>query len=217
MKGSYKTIINHALFEGVLENELDSILTCLGSFERKYKKNQTIMNESDYINYIGFVVSGTITITKCDYYGNEVIITKINEGDIFGEVFACAKILTSPVTVVASSEATVLFLDYKKIITTCTSACMSHQKLISNMLTVISHKTLYLNKRVDILSKKTLRDKIITFLNYESNNSSIFTIAMNREELAKFLCADRSALSNELSKMQSDCIIKYHKNTFELL
>ncbi len=217
MERIYQKIIGNKLFTHISEKDFSSMLTCLGAFEKIYSKNEVILNEGDSINFVGAVLEGAVKIIKTDYDGSEVIIAEVSDGDIFAEVFACAKIFRSPVSIVSASKSRVLFFDYQKIITACSSSCAFHQKLISNMLSVVANKSLYLNRRIDIISKKSLRDKILTYFHYESMGRNRFTISMNREELANFLCADRSALSNELSKMKKDGLIDYSKNEFVLM
>ncbi len=217
MEKNYNKIISNKLFNNIRENDFYSMRHCLGAFEKSYGKNEVILNEGDSINFVGAVLEGSVKIVKTDYDGNESIIAEVLDGDTFAEVFACAEIFRSPVSIISTTQSKILFFDYRKIITACSSSCVFHQKLISNMLNVVANKNLYLNRRIDIISKKSLRDKILTYFYYESMGRKRFSISMNREELANFLCADRSALSNELSKMKKDEIIDYAKNEFTLL
>ncbi len=216
MKNNYDNISDNKLFTGITAENLSAMFSCMGSYEKKYSKNENILYEGDTVNFVGIVLKGAVKIINSDYDGNEVVIAEVTEGDMFAEVFACAEIFRSPVNIVSASESVVLFIDYRKIVTTCSSSCAFHHKLISNMLKIIARKSLYLNRRIDIISKRTLRDKILTYFHYESMGRKHFTISMNREELANFLCADRSALSNELSKMKKDGLIDYNKNDFKL-
>ncbi len=216
MQKNYSRIMGNKLFNSILEKDFNSMITCLGAFEKNYDKNEVILNEGDKINFVGAVLEGSVKIIKIDYDGNEVIIAEVFEGDIFAEVFACAEIFRSPVSIISATQSRILFFDYRKIITACSSSCLFHQQLISNMLNVVANKSLYLNKRIDMISKKSLRDKILTYFHYESMGRKQFSVSMNREELANFLCADRSALSNELSKMKKDGLIDYRKNEFIL-
>lgn len=217
MQQNYNKIIGNVLFDHISEKDFSAMLACLSAFHKTYSKKEVILNQGDKISSVGIVLKGTITISKTDYDGNEVMIGVVSEGEMFGEIFACAEIFRSPVSVRSAIESTILFLDYGKIITTCSSSCVFHRQLIANMLKVVANKGLYLNRRIDVISKKTLRDKILTYFQYESMGLKKFTIAMNREEMARFLCADRSALSNELSKMQKEGLIQYAKNTFEFI
>ena len=216
MTKNYNKIIKNKLFHNISEENFSSMLNCLSSFERSYGKNESIVNEGDPINFVGAVLEGSVKITRTDYDGNMVILAEVSEGDIFAEVFACAQISKCPVSIVSTTESRVLFFDYYKIITTCSASCIFHQQLIANMLNIVAQKSLYLNNRLNIISKKSLRNKLLTYFQYASMGQARFTIPMNREELAHFICADRSALSNELSKMKKEGLLDYHKNTFTL-
>ncbi len=216
MQNHYRKMMPNKLFDGISEDDFFSMLACLGTFEKEYHKNEYIVREGEGIHFVGAVLLGKVKIIKTDYQGNELIIAEIAEGELFAEVFACAEISQSPVSIVAAKESVIVFLDYRKIISTCSSSCLFHRQLIANMLQIVANKTLYLNQRMDVISKRVLRDKILTYFDYESKGRKSFSIDMNREELAAFLCADRSALSNELSKMKKAGLIDYHKNEFTL-
>ncbi len=217
MENYFNLVCQNSLFEGISRGDFETMFSCLSPLVKTYEKNEYLLHMGDNINSLGIVISGEIMITKVDERGNENIINKMTAGEMFAEVFVCADIFHSPVSIIAETKSEILFLDYRKVISTCSATCVFHQKLIANMLKVIAGKTLYLNQKLDILSKKTLRGKILAYLNYERKGRDRFKIDLNREELANFLCADRSALSAELSKMQKDKLIRYNKNEFEIL
>jgi CRP-like cAMP-binding protein len=171
----------------------------------------------DTINFVGVILSGGVKIIKEDINGRAAILTELGTSDIFGEVFACANISQSPVTIYASLDSEILFIDYKKIVTTCPSACPFHTRLIENMLKLMAYKTLALNQKIETLSKRTTREKLLSFFDSQRGPAKKFTIPYNREELAHYLCVDRSAMSNELCKMRDEGLIAFKKNTFELL
>ncbi|MEL7569975.1 MAG: helix-turn-helix domain-containing protein, partial [Eubacteriaceae bacterium] len=122
-------------------------------------------------------------------------------------------------SVLALSDSEVLLFDYKRIITTCSSACVFHAKLIENMLKILADDVLNLNDKLHVLSNRTTRDKLLAYfeLQREIFNSDIFSIPLNREQLADFLFVDRSAMSRELSNMRDEGLIKFDKNNIELL
>ena len=123
---------------------------------------------------------------------------------MFGEAFACAEISHIPVTVTATADSKVLFLNFKKLVSTCNNSCIFHTKLIENMLKAIALKNLFQSQKIEILSKKTIREKLLCFFDFERNGSIKFTIRYNREDLASFIAADRSAMCAELSRMRSE-------------
>ncbi|MFI3171244.1 MAG: Crp/Fnr family transcriptional regulator [Eubacteriales bacterium] len=204
------------LFGDISESELMSMLVCLNMKERSYKKKEMIVMAGQSINFVGVVIDGSVKIIKEDMDGNEVLLTEIGRGELFGEVFACAGITKSPVTIQTSEHTRILLLDYYKVISTCEKNCVFHKKLTENMLKILADKNLILNQKIEVISKKSLREKIMCYLVHQSKGRKRFTIPFNREALANYLCADRSAVSNELSKMQKDGVIRYKKNEFEI-
>ena len=113
----------------------------------------------------------------------------------------------------------IMFIDCKRIIKTCNNACVFHWNLIENMLSMIARKNIMLNQKMEILSKRTTREKLLAFFNtqVQMNHSKKFSIPYNREGLAFYLCVDRSALSRELSNMRDEGLLKFNKNEFEIL
>jgi CRP-like cAMP-binding protein len=163
------------------------------------------------------VLSGSARVIKEDENGNVMILTELAASELFGEAFACAGIEQSPVTVLAAEDSEILCIDYKKITSSCSSACGFHSKLIENMLKIIAEKNLLLNQKIEILSKRTTREKLLAFFDAQRGAAKKFSIPYNREELAHYLCVDRSAMSGELCKMRDEGLLKFHKNKFEIL
>lgn len=208
-----------ALFEGVDPSEISAMLNCLSAVEKTYRKNATLVEEGDAAGKIGIVRSGKLAVKKIDYYGNETVITEIGPGGIFGEVFACAQVPAYPVTVTAMETSAVVLLDYSRIIQNCENTCPFHSRLVFNMLRIMAERNLLLNSRIEMLSRRTIREKLLAYLTAEAarTGQSAFESPFNRQALADYLCVDRSALSRELSQMQRDGLIRFEKSRFELL
>lgn len=217
MEQYYDVMKKNMLFQGVSQSDFLAMLQCLGAKEQSFEKKEVVVFTGNKIDFVGVVLQGSVKIIKEDLDGNELFLAEVREGEVFGEVFACAEIFSSPVTIVANENTKVLFLNYHKIITTCQRSCIFHGKLIENMMKILAYKNLMLNQKIEILSKRSLREKLLCYLQYESKGERKFTISLNREEMASYLCADRSAVSNELSKMQKDGFIQYYKNKFEFI
>ncbi len=217
MKNIFNTIKNNPMFSGIGYSEFETMFNCLEAHTSNYKKDDIILLTDDVVRFVGLIVSGSAKIIKEDINGNRNIIAELKRSELFAEVFACAGIDRSPVTVEAAEDSQVLFINFKKIIGTCSSACDFHLKLIENMLKLISRKNLKLNQKIEILSMRTTREKLQLFFDIQRRTARKFTIPYNREELANYLCVDRSAMSNELSKMRKEGLIKFKKNEFEIL
>jgi CRP-like cAMP-binding protein len=206
------------LFNGINEN-LEVLLQCLGSEEKRYSKNDVLILTGSPILSVGVLLSGELQIIQNDYLGNSNLLTTVHSGHLFGEAFACAGISESPVTIISKTDSHVLYLGVDRIVNTCPSSCQFHTQLIENLLKVLARKNILLNDKNQLLSQRTTKNKILSFLSLQSEKkgTSQFEIPFSRNELADFLCVDRSALSRSLSQLQKDGIIQYEKNQFTLL
>ena len=217
MKKTFETAKNNPLFQGIAFSDFERMLDCLSARTRMYKKDEIVLLSGNTINFVGLILSGAVRIVKEDMDGNSAIVTDLAVSEIFGEVFACAGITQSPVTIEAAEDTEILFLDYKKVITICSSSCPFHARLVENMLKLIARKNILLNQKIEILSKRTTREKLFCFFDARRGAARKFTVPFNREELAHYLCVDRSALSNELGKMRDEGLINFEKNKFEII
>ncbi|MEG0169948.1 MAG: Crp/Fnr family transcriptional regulator [Anaerorhabdus sp.] len=205
------------LFNGIDFNTIPELLELLDTQEVYYKKNTILYNQGDQITNIGIVISGSLQISSCDFFGNKSILTELNEGDTFGEVFALAKISTVPLQVIATQDSHILLIHPDSIFDTKKLNPLK-QKFIQLLLMELTRKNLTLSKKIEHLTKRSIREKLYSYLSSEAirNKSSHFTIPFNRQELADYLSIDRSACSSELSSMKQEGILDYHKNEFTL-
>ena len=207
------------LFSGVGEEDIASLLSCLGARKKEYKKGEYILREGEHISDIFILVEGKIHIQKDDYWGNRSILSVISVGEMFGEGYAAPESGALLNDVVAVEDSSVLFFDVKRILTTCSSACRFHNMIVQNMFFAISDKNRKLVQKLGHMSGRTTRTKLISYLSQEAKRqgSSAFTVPFNRQQLADYLCVDRSAMSNELCKMRDEGMIRFEKSRFELL
>lgn len=219
MKKNLEILKSVILFKEMDEEEILALLPCLASKTSHYEKGQTIFFSGESIDHFGIVLSGQVQVVYDDYYGNRNILANIGMGNLVGESFACAEIKTLPVSVIAASECDMLFIDCRKLAAPCEKACAFHNKLIQNMLSIVSMKNIYLTQKIEFTAKRTTREKLLSYLSAEAQKagSNHFIIPFDRQELADFLSVDRSAMSAELSKLKSDGVLDYKKSSFELL
>ena len=206
------------LFDGIDEN-LEAMLQCLGGEERTYTRGEIILLTGQPVTAVGVVLTGEVQVIQEDYYGNRSILTELSPCHIFGEAFASAGIKESPVTVLAKTNTTVMFLGIERIINTCPNSCIFHNHLIENLLKILARKNILLSNKNQLLSRRTIQDKVLSYLSLqaEKKGNLAFEIPFTRNELADFLCVDRSALSRVLSKLQKEGTIEYTNNHFKLL
>ena len=153
------------LFRGLEEDDISSLLSCLNSVKRNYKKGEVILSEGSIIENIGIVLSGMAMISCNDIWGNTSILGSVAPGSVFAEVYACIPGQPMLVTVSAVEDTSVLFMNVGRVLTTCTNACPFHTNLARNLLTVCAHKSLQLSRPIDVLffrMRKTCRKQFFS-------------------------------------------------------
>ena len=211
--------IRSPLFLGIRPEDMEGMLGCIGYYVREYKKGEIIAFEAETINHVGVVLKGSVDMIKEDVWGNRTMLLRSYVEDVFGETFACGEDSLSVVTFVAAEDSKVMFLSFCRVMHTCTHACIFHQTLIENMVRIIARKNRELMRKIEVVSKKTLREKILAYLSIQSQTqgASRFEIPLGRVEWAEYMCADRSALPRDLAKMKDEGLIDYQRNSFEIL
>lgn len=206
------------LFNNFTSSELLTALKNLNYKIKKIPKNTYVYTEGHIINKLGIVLNGSVNIEHVDILGNKTIITRIDKADFFAEAFALVDKVPLNINVLTNEASEIMFLNIKNLYRNNINGKWK-QKLILNLLNISIAKNIKLAKKNLYISSKSIRSRVITYLKDVSvlNKSSIFDIPYNRQQLADFLCVDRSALSYELSKMKKEHIIDYHKNTFKIL
>ncbi len=219
MKKYFEILRNCPLFDDIVDEHIIDMMGCLGARVESYRKKETIISEGEPAKNIGIVLSGKAQIIRIDYFGNRSIVANIEVSELFGESFACAGVDKIPVDVIASEDCEIMLVDCRKIISSCSNACIFHNKMIFNLLKIVAMKNLIFNQKSEVTSKRTTREKLMAYLMLQAkkNNSSSFSIPYDRQELADYLEVDRSGLSAEISKMRNEGIIECRKNKFKLL
>lgn len=209
---------DNIIFRGVNENELKKIDE-LGLLETcKFIKNQVIARVGDKLEKIGILNYGKLYIEHIDLWGNRIILHDIKPGQIFGEAYVDYAVPLM-VNVIAEEESEVVFF-YKKTFNEMASVSPGLKiKILNNALYLASKKNIIWSQKMLSVSAKNIRTRVMKYLSNVAmeENSKIFTIPFNRQEMADYLNVDRSALSKELSKMQDDGLISYYKNTFKII
>ncbi|MBS5284064.1 MAG: Crp/Fnr family transcriptional regulator [Clostridiales bacterium] len=207
------------LFQGMKEEEIRGMLTCLSAEEKRYKKGAYIYRIGDVTGRLGVLMKGSANIIKDDLWGNQTIIENIRAGQVFAETYACLKGEPLMVDVQAAEDAEVLFMDVNRILNVCSAACDFHSRLIGRLLYVLAYKNLMLTKKMDLITPKSLRERVLVYLSQESlrQGSRQFTIPFNRQQMADYLSVDRSALSAELSRMRAEGMIEFERNRFVVM
>ena len=207
------------LFADIEEENLMKMLVCLGARVESFDKKYTVLAESSTAKYIGIALSGSAHIVQVDFYGNRSILAAIQPSEVFAEEFACAGIPTLPVSVIADEPCEIMLIDSRHILHTCENNCGFHRQLIFNLMRDLAAKTITLHQRIEVTSKRTTREKLLTYLMFcaKKANSDEFDIPFDRQELADYLEVDRSGLSAEISKLKKEGVLDSRKQHFVLM
>lgn len=207
------------LFRGTSAEEIKSMLHCLNAEKKSFLKNEVIYHAGNTVTSLGMVLSGSAFIENDDLWGNKSVLDLILPGQVFGETYASLPGEPLMFHVVASEATEVLFLNVNRLIKVCPNSCEHHSKLIQNLLCIFAQKNLNLTRRSLHTAPKSIRSRLLSYLSAQAirQGRRDFVIPFNRQQLADYLNVDRSALSNELSKMQRDGLIQVEKNHFRLL
>jgi len=219
MKTNLVSLKDSTLFANISILDLQKLCICLSAHEKIYPKDSFIFRAGDPVRSVYLIISGNLHIIDEDFWGNRSIIETMNKNILFGEAYVFSSRQTQLVSVIAAQDSVILEMDPMRLFEDCSNSCSCHTQLIRNTLEIVSEKIVRLTEKLGHVSMRTTREKLFSYLSkcarYAKSNS--FDIPYSRQQLADYLCVDRSALSHELSKMQMDGLIRYRKNHFELL
>lgn len=198
------------LFEGIKETELESLVENGGVRVQAFQKDQFLIHQGDQAKGVGLVLEGRLHILREDFLGNREILAEVTAGDIFDEVYAILQGEPQSVAVAAASDGQVAFFSTERL--------LENREVMDNMIRVLARKNLFLTRKMSHLSRKTIREKLISYLSEEGSRqgSADIHIPFNRQQLADYLSVERSALSRELSKMKDEEMIWFYKDHFLL-
>ena len=211
MKEFLPVIRSSSLFSGISETELAAMLSCLETREERFPKDTFLLRTGDTAESIGLVLSGSVLVVQEDIWGNRNILSKAGPGQTFAAAYACAPGSLLNVSVLAETPVTAMFLNVKRVLNVCPSACEHHSRIIRNLLGELAEKLTHMGQR-------TTRAKLMSYFSAEAQRlgSYEFDIPFSRQQLADYLAVERSGLSLELGKMRSEGLLDFHKSHFIL-
>ena len=218
MQVPYGFLKKTSLFRGAAEDELPTLLGCLTPSYRDYAKGEMILRQGEDISAVGMVLTGRAHVIEEDFWGNRNILADVWPGELFGESYAFLPGELLRVSVVAEEASRIMLLDSKRMLEICSSACRFHTRLVQNILAETARKNLSLTQKLSHMSKRSTREKLLSYLSGQSlaAGSESFDIPFNRQQLADYLCVDRSAMSNELCKMRDEGLLTFDRSNFHL-
>ena len=217
MKEFYPMFKTMPLFSNISTDYYDNVFCCLQAQIKEYEKGEVISGIYDKVENAGIILSGKVNIIFFSKYGIEHNVHHFEQGSLFGEAFACVPQQNSTLEIIATEKSKILFLRFSQLFTETAKNCPHASQVALNLLRETASKNIFLNKKVEILAQKKIRDKIGIYFKMLQDSGPAINVPINRQEMANFLGVDRSALSRELAAMRDEGIIEFKKNKFIIL
>ena len=218
MKDFLPVLRSAPLFSGVSEEELTAILACLGAEVKHFPKDDFLLRAGDTAESIGLVLAGSVLVIQEDIWGNRNILSKTGPGQTFAAAYACAPGSLLNVSVAAETPAAAMFLNVRRVLTVCPSACVHHSRIIRNLLGELAEKNLRFGEKLTHMGQRSTRAKLMSYFSAEAQRLGKYEcdIPFSRQQLADYLAVERSGLSLELGKMKREGLLDFHKSHFLL-
>ena len=199
-----------ALFYDITDQEVEAMIQCFRMRRCRFHPGQIICTYGESAGEVGVLVSGEAELVRLDYAGNRTILERLETGGGCGESLAFTPTLGDCVEVVSAAGSEVLFMEYSHIMKRCENACAHHSKLVQNMFRLVTEQTRRLSQRVEVLSRRSIRDKLMCWFQLRrlAAGADSFTLPFTLSALADYISADRSAMMRELKRMKEEGLVE---------
>ena len=207
------------LFRNLDWDEVKEVFESEIGFIKTYKKDEIVISPEEPFDYLGVILSGEMDVLRIFSNGDQYQIHLLRENNLIGIDTIPRGMDVNVFFHIARTDMEIYLIPVKYVLRPGKISEPIRQKFIESILSILVHENFRQHQKVDVLSVYNLRERIYRYLSYQQfkRKTRVFEIPYNREELANYLCVNRSALSRELSRMKEDGLIDYHKNTFEIL
>ena len=208
------------LFENISDNDVNHMIQCFKAKESKYFAGEEICSYNVKTGTLGIILSGKASVKKLDRNGNYSILENLQRFDVYSDSFSYTANDDNYISVVSEDDVITLEFSFDEVYKRCEKACKHHSILVQNLMKIVIDKTKTLSQRVEILSNKSIKDKVLGYIKLmlsKNNQKDTFTLTMSYTSLAEYLCVDRSALMREIKKLKEQNVIKVNKKTITLL
>ncbi len=207
------------LFDGVDQEDRERMILCFDIRTESFPTGVTVCDFGENSNRIGIVMSGRVSLVRIDENGDRTILETLGENEVFGEKIAFSEITEETVFAVCDEKCEIAFIRYEHITKRCSNACRCHTVTAENMFRVITKKAQNLSERIEVLSRRSIRDKLMCYFSLRAihEKSRRFTLPFSLSFLADYICADRSAMMREIKKMTEEGIISANRRDISLL
>ena len=196
-------IIKTPILEGITPEEQEQMRVCFGVREEAFRAGETIYDFSEGRKYLGLIAHGSAVLQRIDRQGGRAILEHLESGGVFGEMLMFENVAGDSITVIAEEPCRVWFMQDEHMTRRCERACAHHSRLVENMFHIMTEKAAALSERVEVLSRRSIRDKLLCYFSLQqAKNGGSFTLPFSLSALADYISTDRSAMMRELKKMR---------------
>ena len=215
MEEIIKIIKKNQLFIGLNDESIKNVLKEIKYYIKNYSKGEIIAHEDDECSSLSLILDGTIEIQRLYSNGKYIVLSRLVQGDVFGEALVFSKAKTYPATVIALSECKVLFINKNDVL----KICSYEEKILENFISLLSDKVFILNSKIKSISFKSIRQKIINYILNEvkEQKSNSIVLRNTKEEIAAILGIPRPSLSRELIKLRDMNYIEFDRKEISVL
>lgn len=232
---SYRALTRCRIMDRLTEDEIARLEELAGLRFQDFQRGEYVFSEGEKVTEISILLSGSVSITKDDPDGRRNVIAVVEPGEIFAETFVAAEYDSIPVNAVCEKDSQLAFISYRSLMSFGTPHLPNQEdsqilaryrsddsirgRILDNLMKVLVRKNLIQNRKLQLVSRRTTREKLMAYLRMEAERagSNSFDISLDRQGLADFLCVDRSAMSSELGHMRDEGMIEFRKNHFVIL
>lgn len=192
----------------------NNLSNCVNTKSKTFYNKDLILSYSPIKKRIGFIEKGNANIVKTDKFGNTTIMRDLKENDIFSNLFFQES--EDEIYIISNGETKIIFIDYYNIIKNCSKNCPFHNNLILTLFDLLILDNKQQNEKIELLSKRTVEEKILFFLKQRMNQNNIFKVTTSYKAIAEYLFVDRSNLMRELKKMEEKGLIERKEKTIRI-
>ena len=197
------------VFKGITVEECDRMMVCFGVTSQRFSADEVIYDFADKRDMIGILDGGTAVVVRLDEKGDRTILEHLESGGLFGEMLMFENVTGDSVQVICEKACRVWFMRADQVTKRCETACDHHSRLVENMFELVAEKASGLSERVEVLSRRSIRDKLLCYFVMQAakNHSSAFQLPFSLSALADYISTDHSAMMRELRKMREDHVV----------
>lgn len=213
-----ENLLKNPLFAHVSADSIEKMMCCFSMQRRVYREKEVIATYTDTENFIGLLLQGTVSVNRISADGSLDMLEYLEGTGVFGASFAFSN-REDEFLVICEKDCAVLFVEKSQLTKRCSNACQHHTQVVENLMQLMAEKVMHLTEKVDILSHRSIRGKLLCYFRIQATKQGklTFQLPMSLLKLANYLCIDRSAMMREIKKMKEEEIMTINGKEVTLL